>query len=203
MKYIALIVSLLMLAGCGTVSKLWNKKKDEIKPEMYDIMPPKVEEPNSNVESDLPSASFSRSAYSLDDYRSMPVHEVTMTIHGHNLTTRGEALKISQAFGMGCEITWWFKWDGKTHARVIEGYRAGDCADGTATKDIPAGWYPFRGCGYYHGDAHTETTEALTWFDVEKDSRGENLGYSASKVVSKRNNAKAWRSGIVMPTEER
>ena len=144
--------------------------------------------------SDLPDASLSRCAYSLDEYRAMPVHDVTMQIKGNRLITVGDALKISEALGMGCEITWWFKWDGKTHARTIEGYRASDCADGIAAKDIPDGWMPYKGCGYRHGG-----DDALTWWDVEKDSRGENMGYSASKVVSRRNNATAWRSGIVRP----
>jgi hypothetical protein len=155
----------------------------------------KEKKEEENQEQDpLPDARLSRSAYSLDEIRAFPVHHVTMRIRGNNLVTTGECLKISEAFGMGCEITWWFKWDGKLHARCIEGYRASDCADGSASKDIPDGWYPFDGCGYFH-----EGDEALTWWDVEKDDRGENVGYSASKVISKRNNAEPWRTGVVMP----
>jgi len=140
----------------------------------------------------LPDAHLSRSVYSLSDYRCMPVHDVTMEIRGNKLITTGEALKISEAFGMGCEVTWWFKWDGRTYARVIEGYRSVDCADGIGTKDIPDGWMPFKGCGHYHGG-----DEALTWWDVAADVRGENIGYTASKVVSRRNDAESWRSGLV------
>lgn len=162
----------------------WWQKKD---------VPQSGDEQSQNGDT-LPDAHLSRCAYSLLELRAFPVHPVTMKLRGHNLVTTGEALKISEAFGMGCEITWWFRWDGKLYARTIEGYRASDCADGSASKDIPDGWLGFRGCGYFH-----EGEEGLTWWNVQDDPRGENVGYSASKVVSRRNNAEPWRSGIVRP----
>ena len=157
----------------------WGKKQDK---------------PDSEPAPTLPAAEFSRCAYSPEEYEAMPVHPLTMRLHGNKLTVKGDALKLSEWNGMGCEVTWWYKWDGKTYARTIEGYRAGDCADGSASKDIPDGWHPRGGCGYYH-----DGEEGLTWWNVEDDRRGVNLGYTASKVVSRRNNAKAWRTDLIMP----
>ena len=162
------------------------------------VEPPETPEEPSQPDHPIQNTSWGSNAYG-DEYWNWPVRPCEMSISGHMLTVKGDCLKIGEQFGMGAEVTWHYKWDGKPRSVVMEGLRVADCSDGVASKDIPAGWDKRNDVPFVHSDAHTLPEKGITWHECESSPRGENLGYSASCVAKKRHNGQKWRTEIIMP----
>jgi hypothetical protein len=163
---------------------------------LWDWIRGKQPDPDPQPNTDLPAnIEWHGNAYAAT-FAAFPVHDVTARRIGHDIELAGDALKLGEAFEIGAEISLIWERFGVVRGDVIEGFRASDCRDGFARREVLGGWIKDSESPHVHEDDHTPPEHGWTYDEIQAHTDCRVLGVVPSSVVKRRNGMKQWRGKL-------